>query len=367
MSNYNLPKWVNTVLTNEFENDPYWVEGIEQDCPEAYAAISNIQKSPSNVQTYLESLEIYNRYIGEIVEYYGGQQSIDAYIASQGKMPPGYCLPPKLKLRKETKSFLKSGIVPQKMGEFDKPCTGDELVEITNKMYANDIPDEPVKTYRPGKKMRKRLARLDSRLKGKNAYNRAYNNDVDNVVDYDVIYQYAYATENKSGSMDDDSKVDIKEMSYSELADYYDAQEKYEQEEAMYPTEYVSSRATRRGGSAYLATSSMSKASDWAAVLLENGFEKGLRKYAKKLDTTTRSYIESQTGFSIKTSKELKKQKKKFNKQYGEYLEELDAMNRGKRDDDSVRSLSQVLSRHKSGMGSDVDSKIFDDIIARRK
>ena len=47
--------------------------------------------------------------------------------------------------------------------------------------------------------------------------------------------------------------------------------------------------------------------------------------------------------------------------------EELDAMNRGKRDDDSVRSLSQVLSRHKSGMGSDVDSKIFDDIIARRK
>lgn len=358
MSNYNLPKWVNTVLTNEFENDPYWVKGIEQDCPEAYAAISNIQKSPSNVQTYLESLEIYNKYIGEIVEYYGGQQSVDAYIASQGKMPPGYCPPPKLKLRKETKGFLKNGIVPQKIGEFITPCTGDELVEITKKMYGDEISDEPVKTYLPGKKMRKRLARIDSKLKGKNAYNRAYNNDLDNVVDYDVIYQYAYTTENKDTSLDATSEININELSYSELAEYYDEQEKYEQEESMYPTEYLSSKATRRGGSSFYVSSNMSKANEWAKVLIDNGFEKGLRKYAKKLDSTTRRYIEHQTGFDVKSAKSLKKKKKK----YESYLEEL-----GGKKEDSVRSLSQALSRHKSGIGSDVDSKIFDDIISRRK
>lgn len=363
MSEYNLPKWVNTVLTNEFENDSYWVQGIEQDCPEAYAAISNIQKSPSNVQTYLESLEIYNKYIGEIVDYYGGQQSIDAYIKTWGKMPPGYCPPPKLKLRKETRAFLKNGIVPQKMGEFDTPCTGEELIQLTREMFAGEITDEPIRAYPAGKKMRKRLARIDNKLEGKNGYNRAYNNDIDNVIDYDAIYQYAFATESKKElGINADTEIDINNLSYSELADYYDEQEKYEEEENRYPTQYISTKTGRYAGNQYFASSAMNKANDWAKVLIDNGFEKGLRKYAKKLDSTTRTYIEHQTGFSIKSAKSLKKKKKK----YENYLAELESLNT-KKGDDSVRSLSQALSRHKSGIGSDTDSKIFDDIIRRRK
>ena len=361
MSNNELPRWVNTVLTNEFENDPYWKRGIEQDCPEAYKAIANLQKSPSNVQTYLEAMEIYNKYIGEIVEYYGGQQSVDAYIASYDKLPPGYALPPKLKLRKETKAFLKNGVVPQKIGQFDEPCDGDEMVRLTIEMFKDEIEDNPVKTYRAPKKMRKRLARLDSKTNGSNAYNRAYNNDLDKVVDYDAIYQYAIATEaKKEGHNTEYSDININDLSYSELADYYDEQEKIEQEERDYPVEYVPTRVGRASGSRILVSSSINKYSQWAQVLLDNGFEKGLRKYTKKLDETTRTYIENQTGFSMKSSKQLKKKKKK----YKGYLDEL---NEEQEKADSLRSLAQTLSRQKSGVGSDIDSKIFDDIIRRRK
>lgn len=363
MSNYELPKWVNTVLTNEFEDDPYWKRGIEQDCPEAYKAISNLQKSPSNVQTYLEAMETYNKYIGEIVEYYGGQQSVDAYIAAYNRLPPGYVFPPKLKLRKETKAFLKNGIIPQKIGQFDEPCDGDELTRITYEMFKDEIEDAPITTYRAPKKMRKRIERLDSKMRGSHAYDRAYNNDLDKVVDYDAIYQYALAAESKKEYEKDAyaASVNINELSYAELADLYDEQERLEQEERDYPEEYTPNRVSRYGGSRLMVSSSINKCSQWAQMLLDNGFEKGLRKYAKKLDETTRTYIENQTGFSVRSSKALKKKKKA----YQNYLDELNEENAKK--GDTLRSLSQALSRQKSGIGSDIDSQIFDDIIRRRR
>lgn len=354
-----LPDFVNIILTNEFEDDPYWVEGIENDLPEAYHALTTLSTSPADPATYLEGMEIYKRYIPDVIEYYGGQRAIDAYFNETGKYPKGYILPPKLKMKKRNMNFAKTGYVPPKIGEYISPITDEELVKLGEEMYG--VPDSEaaeIRTCKPSNKaLRKRLKKTAENFEGdKSKPNDIYGSHANLAARYNVIAQY-YENVQQSNSIDSDA-ITTSKMSISELADLYDAIQREDQEEWV-----VSKPSQKTDGLSYyghrvITSGKLQAHADWLSLMVENGFAEYARKYLKKFDDADRKYLKSQTGISFQSKKELKK-KKKLHDDYQKALN-------GKKSD-HLRSLSNLLTRRSSGVSSDVDSEIFDSVIKRMK
>lgn len=348
-----LPKWANTVLTNQFEDDPYWFEGIERDLPEAYYAIDNLQRSPKNFNRYLDSIYIYDKYIDQIIDYYGGIDMIMMYAAEHdGHYPPGYRERPQLKMTKKNVAIMKSRIVPIEMGTFIKPLDAEEMRELSDKEFStNHDHEDPVSDMAP-KKLRKRALKIQDRGFGKKDRHERIANDIESAAKFDIVAQY-YASQNGYGRFDDDG-VDTSTMSIKELAEMYD----YTHKDTSDGWEVVSNPESYMWSEAKILSSrKVSSLLDTSKVLLENGFENGVRKKLKKTDDSYAKFICRELGISTKSNKQLKKQKKQW-KRYEKSLSE-------KRD--NLRSLAQSLSRTSSGVASATDEKIFDDIIKHRR
>lgn len=348
-----LPKWASTILVNEFEDDPYWTEGIERDLPEAYYAIDNLQRSPKNINRYLESIYIYDKYIGQIIDYYGGIEMIMMYAEEHdGKYPPGYRDRPHLKLNKKNVAIIKSGNVPVEMGTFLTPLEPDEMRKLSDNIFSstNDF-DDPITDMAP-KKLRKRALKVQERGFGRAERHERIANDIESAASYDLVAQY-FASLDGYGSTND-YELKTSTMSIKELANAYDELNNDRDdgwEVVTNPESYMFSEAK------LLSSRKAGKILDWSRILMDNGFENGLRKRLKKTDPSYAKFVARELGLSTKSNKQLKKQKKRF-KKYENSLSE-------KRD--NLRSLAHSLSRASSGVASDTDEKIFDDIIKHRR
>lgn len=345
---FNLPKWANTVLTNEFEDDPYWYRGIETEKPEAYYAITNIIANPTSPAKYAEMCEIYDRYIDEIIDYYGGQHMIDLYIAEYDAYPPGYRDRPKLKLKKRNIGIAKSGVIPIPNGTYIKPMETEQLLQLIE----NEVPSEelnaPVRAKPASKKLRKRILKKQDKIKISGGRDR-YAGDIDNAANYDVIINYFKMMERQ---YDDTDELDVSRMSIKQLIKLYDATHKDNDGWEVVERD----KGTLYSGNKLLYSDTANAILEISKALYEQGFEKGLRKRMKKVKAPYRRFVESQLGINTASKKDLKKKKKQY-KKYKKSLSERQ---------DTYRSLAQSLSRHSSGIGSDIDGKIFDKTIKYR-
>lgn len=354
-----LPDFVNIVLTNEFEDDPYWVEGIENDLPEAYHALTSMQQRPTDANMYIEAMEIYRKYIPEVIEYYGGQRAIDAYFNDTGTYPKGYVAPPKLQMRKKNMNFAKTGFIPPKIGQYVKPVSDEGLVKLGEEMFG--VPEDEITEIRlckpSNKSLRKKLKKTAMSFEGNSRNNDIYGSHANLAARYNIIAQY-YNNVQQSNTIDAD-EVSTSKMSISELADLYDAIQEANKEEWVRSHNTGNKEAALSYyGHRIVTSGKLQPHADWITLMVQNGFSEYARKYLKKFDEADRKYLKATTGVSFKSKKDLKKQKKA----YDEYQAAMES-----RKADNLRSLSNLLTRRSSGVSSDIDSDIFDSVIKRMK
>lgn len=349
-----LPNFVNVILTNEFEDDPYWTKGIETDLPEAYTAISNLQKSPSDPQKYMESLEIYRKYIGDIIDYYGGQNAIDAYYKENEEYPKGYMEPPKLRMKKETKNFVKTGYIAPKVGQYSRPLNIGELNSIGDEMFG--VPEdeqEEIRLYKPKNKAFRKQLKKTAESFSDHSKSDPYSSNLNLAARYNVIAQYFEQTQAASDA--DISEINTSKMSIKELSDLYDVQQRQEEDEWV-PVQNINPNRVEYRESRLVPTGRLQKSVDWANLLKDNGFERAATKYLKQFDACDKQYIKQQTGIQTKSKKDLEKKRKKYEK-------DKKRMRKG----DSLRSLAHIMSRTSSGVSSDIDDDTLDVIVRHSK
>ena len=345
-----LPKWVNTILTNEFEDDPYWETGIEQEIPEAFYALTNLQKAPSDIHVFMHARYVYEKYIDEVINYYGGMENIRQYLEENGQYPPGYSDPPKLSLSKKTnRAILRSGVIPQKEGVYNKILDGEELSELGKKMYSSDNGiNEELQFVAPKGKLKKRLMKKYRKTISTSGISTMSTSVY--AAGFDVISQY-YKNHN-SDNYESDDEIFLSK-SYDELERMYDEEAKERESGWTYDDDFRDGLKFRDGR---LLTRKMYTAIESMKLLSDNGFNplKGKRK--KKYSAEELKRIRTELGINVLTKKDIKRQLKEHKK----YEKDLS------KHSDSFRSLSQALSRNSRGM-SIGDEKIFDEIVRRRK
>ena len=348
-----LPKWVNTILTNEFEDDPYWIEGIERDCPEAFIALSNLQQRPSDVNTYVDAMAIYNKYIPEIIEYYGGQEVIDAYFKETGEYPPGYILPPKLRMKKKNINFARTGYVPPKVGQYHDPVSIEEIAKAGEAMFgvSEEELNEDIVIRKPPKELKKRIKKMALSLEGRRRD--ILNSNMSLSASYDIISQFY--EHQQTGKQIDTDDYGIDSMSISELARLFDVLEEEENQEWVPVRDSNNTVEYRNNRLVYMPE--ITSAAQWADILYKAGFDKGVRKFLKTLPANKRKEVRNQVGITFKGTKQLKKSRKSYDR----YMKALN------KKQDSLRSLGHLLSNRSSGVESDIESDTFDRIVRRAK
>ena len=345
-----LPDWANTVLTNEFEDDPYWEYGIEAECPEAYYAISNIQQSPSDINQFVHSRTVYNEYIGDIIDYYGGMENIRAYMEEYGQYPPGYCDPPRLSIsKKKNRAILRSGVIPQKIGVFNPEYSGEELASAAEAIFNNNEDINP-KIVKPKGRLKKLMKK--ELYKGREKI--TYRNREFLAASYDVIAQ-AYSRMTDEDEITDDK---ILTMSYDQLADLYD-NEKREEADPWKPVEDDFDKPRYSYEYNRVITPEKNTKLRLMKDLNEQGFN-SIKLLGRKATKAEKRFYKDRLGLATMTKKELKREKKNRKSLEG-YL-----TNKNKRED-SMRALSHMLTRNSKGISSDIDEEILNDIIRRNK
>lgn len=353
----NLPDWVNIVLTNEFDDDPYWEYGIESECPEAYYAITNIQQSPSDINQFVYSRMIYDEYIDDIIDYYGGMENIRAYMEEYGQYPPGYCDPPKLSIsKKKNRAILRSGVIPQKIGKYNPTYTGEGLSALASEMFDIDQNLDDLKLVKPKGKMKKKM--IKEILRNSNEIRMERHHGAMINANFDIISQRFYNTCSDS----DNDDTSILSMSYDEIADLYDKEEK-ERNDPWKPTEEEYASGLAFYSYNRIIPRKHDKNIKLMKILQEQGFNPMKLIDKKKLSKNDREFYREQLGINIFSKKELKEERKKAE----EAEKELRSYYNGKsKMVDSMRSLTQALTRNSKGYSSDTDEDLLEDIIRRR-
>lgn len=343
-----LPKWVNTILTNEFEDDPYWETGIEQEIPEAFYALTNIQKAPSDIHVFMQARHIYEKYIDEVINYYGGMENIRQYLEENGQYPPGYSDPPKLSLSKKTnRAILRSGVIPQKEGVYNRILDGEDMSDLGEKMYPSTTDAEDLQFVTPKGKLKKRLQKKYRKSVSSGRIDTMSTNVY--AAGFDIISQYY--KNNHSDNPETDDEVFLKK-SYGELARMYDEEAKERENGWTYDIEFVNGLGFKNDR---LLSRKLYTEIESMRALSENGFNP-LKGRKKKYTPDELKRIRTELGINVLSKKDIKKQNKEF-KRYEKGLT---------KHSDSFRSLSQTLSRNSRGMSLG-DEKIFDEIVRRRK
>ena len=135
-----IPEWNYQVLKNNFE-DSYWIRGVEDTYPEAFKALSNLNKKYNSYSNWVDACQIYDRYIGDMYEYYGGELVVKAYYKEHQDYPPGVVQRPSLLMKKKIQKVIngvaETGVEPSRFGEYIDVLTVDEIDDVINDSNGN--------------------------------------------------------------------------------------------------------------------------------------------------------------------------------------------------------------------------------------
>jgi hypothetical protein len=138
-----VPDWNFIILMNEFDDD-YWDDDFERANPEAFHALSNINRKCSSVEQYEEQMEIYNKYIPEAEAFYGGPLAIK-FLREEFENVKGLPRPPKLK-SKLMKKYIEGAYYQH--GKY-VPKINESVIKAAEDKIQSDIKLEEVKFVEP--------------------------------------------------------------------------------------------------------------------------------------------------------------------------------------------------------------------------
>lgn len=326
---FGVPDWNFLILPNYYEDDEYWTSEIEEACPEAYTAIANLNNKFRDPREWVKACKIYDKYIGQLIDYYGGKIAVLAYYEENGEYPKGIRLRPKLDKHKENKVFRETGILPPEEGK-----TIEERIDLAEEIKSTGYDDRMKKINEEGLKAKRAKGKFGYMLS--NDFNRiGADNRVSNIyttqnsLSLDIISSY-YNRRNLSSDDSDGIKSDMTLDELVKAYEYDNQEEDWESEADNNPRWYTKYGRVMNGKS--LARLEVAK------ILADNGFHKIVRNMTKSLDDSSDArLIKTELGESLLS----KKQKKKADKQYRQYQEEREK--RAKAD----RDLSKALTSDK--------------------
>lgn len=329
-----VPEWNFTILMNDFDDD-YWDDDFERYNPEAFYALSNLNRKCNTIEMYEEQKEIYDKYIPEAEKFYGGPLAIKFLRKEFGNVK-GLPKPPKLK-NKLMKKYVEGAYyqlgkyVPKIDTSVLKSAEHEQLagVDFSNvKFVPPDVPKEVLK------KTAKIIA--DSRLTG---------NTKASTVSFstDIISQIAENVDAISNNpfLDIDKAIsgNLSMLSLDEHERLYD--ERVEAEKLAAEREELSTDDEVSYGSTYGSYRSRLKSSIYVYKSLEKAGQKPFadEQLAEMSDARKQllsNYLGAETVMTPKELKKLKKQRKKELKKYNEDF--------AKHRSETNRALANILS-----------------------
>lgn len=338
-----IPDWNFKILINDFGDD-YWDDDFESSHPEAFKALSNLNDVYGTIPEYEEAIEIYDKYIGEAEEFYGGKMAMKYLKKTFGNIK-GYKKRPKLKskLRKHY-----SEDVIYRTGRFYEPLTDVETYELDKKAFGDNGKDpstfEYDYPYIDRNRRRAAKAALTNNILGRNKAGSEI------TFATDIISQIAYNYENNVDFFDnidirrDFSKRDLSDLSIEEHERLYDVEH-----EPQYNDLSGSDLLNNGDGMVYsMGTQSryLNKLSVSAYVyraLVEANQLPFTKEELDNMSDARKKFYSSELGIeAVMTPHELKKYKKKRRKQMKQYEKEYKQHQAV-----SSRALAAMMTSHK--------------------
>lgn len=341
-TNYGVPEWNFIILPNYFDDDEYWSSNIQEECPEAYLAIANLGNKYEDPREWLNACQIYDQYIGTLIDYYGGEIAVSSYVEEYGDYPPGIKLRPKLNKCKSNKAFRETGILPPERSKLYDPAIemSSYVAQTIDGISNEEIHKMDIKVKKPKGVIRDML--LDDR-RNFDAEQRVKNNYVtESSISLDVIANY-YARKdnavNASRSNDD--------RTLEQIIDQYNESLNQDQWETDTGTSYYQS------GSIIYTPKARARL-EVAKALAASGIQPLNKTARKNMNADEIRLIRKEIGESVLT----KKERKKAHKEYKEYNKKRE------RAAQSERELGMALTRNKLALNN---SMRLDDLLSRRK
>lgn len=340
-TNYGVPEWNFIILPNYFDDDEYWSSNIEEECPEAYLAIANLGNKYENPREWINACQIYDQYIGKLIDYYGGEIAVQSYKEEYGSYPPGIKLRPKLDKTKSNKAFRETGILPPEKSKLFEPAIemSSYVAQTIDGISDDDIKDMEIKAKKPKGVIRDMLL---SDKRSFDAEQRVKNNYVtESSISLDVIANYYARKDGTTASAhnSDDRTLD-------QIIDQYNESINHDQWESDTDNSYYQS-----GG---IIVSAKARARlEVAKALAASGIQPLNKKARKNMNADEIRLIRKEIGESVLSKKELKKARK----QYKDYTRKRE------RAAQSDRELGMALTRNKLALNN---SMRLDDLISRR-
>lgn len=343
MSNpYGVPDWNFTILVNDF-GDNYWNDDFERECPEAANALMNINRKCSDPAEYEEAIELYNRYIQEAYDFYGGKIAVDFIKKKTGQLPKGIKKPPKLN-GKGKKKYIAGA--QYDIGKFVPITDDNEMVRLTEK-YDSRVSGEELQ-YSSEKlprevrrQLRKDIGGMISRRNARSSYKEStamYTTDIlaQVIMNQDKIINDPYSSAIDIGH-DDTSNMSLEEhiALYDETHKEIDGPQEIDvpisqsNDRYVYANSYSSSYAQKVANDTYVLEL-MKKAN------LTKFSSKELDRMSDEQKQKYRSVFGTEALMSKKESKALRKKYRKQTKQYKNDMT--------KHMSDSNRALASLLS-----------------------
>lgn len=328
-----IPAWESVILVNDF-GDSYWVSEIQDKCPEAFGKLQNLKNKYRDFHQWLEACEIYDQYIGEIIDYYGGEAIVEARIAD-GDQPEGWKPRPKLRMTKKNKSIIQSGVIPAKIDRMSDSEWYDAYSLMTASV-SNDSEDDGIKyTIKPAKGKHKKVLNqltksyLDkSKTRAMTLTKRGYASD--------IISEYY----NSCRSSYDAEICSYEDKSINELARMYEESKKTDEWVPVHDEFSTYGNELRYSNNRILSNKQIEMV-DIMKSLHESGLNVLDKDHLKLMDKHEARLYKREIGESMLTNKE----RKKAAKQYKKYEKERSKTLQNRRDSD--RALSRLLTENK--------------------
>ena len=329
-----VPEWNFTILMNDFDDD-YWDDDFERYNPEAFYALSNLNRKCNTIEMYEEQKEIYEKYLPEAEKFYGGPLAIEFLRKEFGNVK-GLPRPPKLqgKLMKkyvEGAYYQLGKYIPKIDSSVIKEAEREQLkgVDFSNVKFVP--PDEPKEVLR---KTAKLIA--DSKLTGNHkASSVSFSTDIISQIaeNVDVIANNPF--------MDIDKALfsNLSTLSLAEHERLYDERE--EAEKLAAEREELSSSEDISYGSTIGNYRNRLRSSIYVYKSLEKAGQKPFAdEQLAEMSQGRKDLLANYLGAeAVLTPKELKKLKKKRKKEMKQYEEQY-----SRHQSETNRALSNILS-----------------------
>lgn len=339
-----IPAWESIILTNDF-GDEYWVSGIQIKCKEAFNKIQNIRKSYRNIHQWIEACEIYDEYIRQIIDYHGGMEIIQACLDA-GETPEGWKPRPKLKMTKQNKEIVKTGIIPSKVAKMTDEDWEEAYEIMTSRVSTEDVEDLKC-NIKPAKGKHKKIlgtvarAHIDkTKAKSMSLTRRDYASD--------IISEYYNSVGDRDTTYSDEGYED---KSLKELAAMFEEENKVQEWEPVYD-EWSKYPEKLRFDHNRMLSNKQCAMVDVMKTLHESGLNILDKSHLKLMDKAEARLYSREIGQSMLSEKERKKSAKKYKK----YQKEREKTLQSRADSD--RALSRLLTGNKGSANVSEDFTI---------